>query len=146
MNDFIEKFDDVFSGSPWYGKSIIEILEGVNDANRRFEDGHSIGQLLEHIIAWRKYTLAKIKAENDYEIKLDSIDDWSKSRSYSKDDFEILIMQLKETQNEIKSLVVDKPNSWLDENVSGTNHDYRFLLDGILQHDIYHVGQIAILR
>ena len=34
----------------------------------------------------------------------------------------------------------------LKEKVGGRNYDFFYLLHGIIHHDVYHLGQIAILK
>jgi hypothetical protein len=36
-----------------------------------------------------------------------------------------------------------KEDAFLEEKVDYRNYNFRFLLNGLVQHDIYHLGQIA---
>jgi hypothetical protein len=38
------------------------------------------------------------------------------------------------------------PESRLRERVPGKKYDFYFLLHGVAQHELYHAGQIAILK
>jgi len=38
-----------------------------------------------------------------------------------------------------------KNDDFLDEIVDYRNYNFRFLLNGLIQHNIYHVGQVAYL-
>jgi uncharacterized damage-inducible protein DinB len=38
------------------------------------------------------------------------------------------------------------PESKLSENAPNRDHTYYVLLQGMVQHDLYHAGQIAILK
>ena len=38
------------------------------------------------------------------------------------------------------------PDRRLSERVPGKKYDIRFMLEGVAQHELYHAGQIAILK
>jgi uncharacterized damage-inducible protein DinB len=53
------------------------------------------------------------------------------------------IERFEETQEQILSLLKERNDDLLDEPVRERTYNYRKLLEGIIQHDIYHLGQIA---
>ena len=146
--ELIELLEQTFDGNPWYGNSVIKNLEKIQDCdpNNSFKKGNSIGQILEHMIAWRIFTIEKLKGNSEYLVEMNSKDDWNKEGNYSDTDCQRLIDKLKETQKELISLIKKKSSdAWLSEKVPGSKYHFHYLLNGIIQHDIYHVGQIAIL-
>ena len=89
--------------------------------------------------------IEKINGNQDFKIKQDSEADFTR-KNYTDEEFDDLINKLKKTHEEIKSLLISKSNEWYQETVPGSVYDYEFLIEGIIQHDIYHVGQIAYLK
>ena len=56
-------------------------------------------------------------------------------------------MELSLSQEElITELEKRQEDEFLDEIVPGRAYDYYTMLHGIIQHDLYHCGQIAILK
>jgi hypothetical protein len=56
-------------------------------------------------------------------------------------------MELSLSQEElITELEKREDDEFLEEIVPGREYDYYTMLHGILQHDLYHAGQISILK
>ena len=47
---------------------------------------------------------------------------------------------------QIIALLQDKVDAFLNEIVDYRQYNFRFLLNGLIQHNIYHLGQVAYLR
>ncbi|MFO0505811.1 MAG: hypothetical protein ACK5X6_03035 [Chryseotalea sp.] len=54
-----------FEGTPWHGKSLMEILNDVDDntSTRRMNVSMSIVNLVQHITAWRRICYREIKRQ-----------------------------------------------------------------------------------
>lgn len=138
--DLIETFGLIYNGGPWYGKSITEGLDALreNGCKEEFE----LRQILAHMIAWRNYGIEHLGGNSDYEIKLNSEVDWPKETLGS---FEDLERQLARNQEELILAIRNKEGeAWLGEKLGGKNFDFQFLLCGIVQHDLYHLGQLML--
>jgi uncharacterized damage-inducible protein DinB len=56
---------------------------------------------------------------------------------------------MKEFENLHASIIKElepKADVFLNDQVQGKSYNYRFLLNGLIQHNIYHIGQIAFLK
>jgi len=136
LTQIIADIQDVWSGSPWHGRSTKELLSDVK------HDSGPIRRLIIHMIAWRVYILQKIEG-SPTEIEMDSPEDWPED---SDTPWFELMESLQQNIDQIIEILGTKEDSWLDEPVPGVNYDYRFLIGGLNQHDIYHTGQIVILN
>ena len=47
---------------------------------------------------------------------------------------------------EIIALLHTKDDMFLEEKVDYRNYNFRFLINGLIQHNIYHLGQVAYLK
>ena len=56
------------------------------------------------------------------------------------------LKELKEIHDRIVEVLQLKEDSFLDQKVDHRNYNFRFLLNGLIQHDIYHLGQIAYVK
>ncbi len=54
--------------------------------------------------------------------------------------------QFKVTHDLIIEMLETKDDTFLSEKVDEREYDFGFLLQGIIQHDIYHIGQIAYVK
>lgn len=127
---------NVYDGKPWYGKSIKEIVL-ASDAN----DPIYI-EILNHMIAWRTFALNNVRGIS-YTIETDSDEDWPRSGAVNRHE---ALETMADMNRDLIEVLSSKPDAWLLEKVPNTNYSFQFLLEGIIQHDIYHLGQIAILQ
>jgi len=146
----IQSLSETFEGEPWYGESVMRKLEnvpyviGYQSCN---PESHSVAQIIGHLIAWKNYAVEKLRLNEDANIEIDSNDDWPEIEVHSQEEWEELKRQLVAAQSKIYELINERENdSFLDEMVSGKDYTYEHLLIGVLQHDIYHIGQIGLIE
>jgi hypothetical protein len=162
----ISNLKETYSGSPWYGTCVKDILEKiphevvhspllrrgvggeVSDKNV-LPDVHSIYQLVTHMLAWKVFTMRKLRGEKEYSITLNSEADWAINKEISADEWKQMLMTMDEAHNQIISILEEKDDDFLSEKVpvkSNSVFNYEYLLNGIIHHDIYHLGQIALVK
>jgi Protein of unknown function (DUF664) len=79
-------------------------------------------------------------------IELIGEQDWPPVLDDSEEAWQKSLNDLQEAQTELYNAVVELPASRLDEKVPDRDHTIRYMLVGVAQHELYHAGQIAILR
>ena len=138
-----------FEGEAWHGDSLLELLKGVNAATaaaKPIKNAHSIWELILHIAAWddivRQRTGGKATMPTDEQnfppVKDTSEAAWNKA-----------LEETKRTHNELVKAVAAFPDSRLQEQVPGKTQNYYnffYMFSGIVQHELYHAGQIALLK
>ncbi|MEQ9305541.1 MAG: DinB family protein [Marinoscillum sp.] len=146
LREIIEQFNEVYEGEPWFGNSISTYLQEISPemVSTRMNSGHSIGQIIAHMIVWRNYTIEKLKGE-DLKIKLGSDEDWA-NQEFNAENKTELYSQFKSTQKTLNQLLNAQNDSLLNEQVPGEKFNFHTLLVGLVQHDIYHLGQIYLLK
>jgi uncharacterized damage-inducible protein DinB len=138
-----------FEGNAWHGDSVLELLAGVNAktaAARPIKNAHSIWELLLHISAWDEIICRRIggaAVEPTDEQNFPAVKDTSEAA------WRQAIESAKKTHNELIKAVAAFPDSRLAEQVPGKSenyHNFFYLFSGIVQHELYHAGQIALLK
>lgn len=144
INDLKECFD----GKPWYGDSVLKKLNAVKwqFANEKVYGDKSIAILLQHIINWRIFVIKKLQGDVAYDIIIDELNDWTPRKVNSEQEWEQMLQEILNTQNEILELLSHKNDELLDELVPGKKYTFGPILQSVSQHDIYHLGQIAMLN
>jgi uncharacterized damage-inducible protein DinB len=138
-----------FEGNAWHGDSLLELLAGVNAATAAatpIKDAHSIWELLLHIAAWddavRRRTGGTAVTVTDEE-NFPAVNDVSEAA------WRQAVESAKQTHNELIKAVAAFPDSRLQEQVPGKTQNYYnfyYMFSGIVQHELYHAGQIALLK
>jgi uncharacterized damage-inducible protein DinB len=146
VNEISDQLENVYSGRPWFGMSVLEKLNDIPPENihKKINAGHSIAELISHMIAWRNYVIEKLNGNKSYKIQLNSKVDWPDvPQSAHLND---LVTELQKSQYTLLEKLKQSDDSLLEADFNEKGHKFKVLLDGIIQHDIYHLGQIAILN
>jgi uncharacterized damage-inducible protein DinB len=138
-----------FYGDAWHGDPLLKILSGVTArqaAAHPVKAAHSIWELVLHITAWddaiirraRGTAYAMKEANNFPKVKDTSPAAWKKA-----------LADLEATHDALIKEVEAFPDSRLFEQVPGKKakyHNHFYSFTGIAQHELYHAGQIALLK
>ena len=148
LKPIIENLIECFDGKPWYGISVMKKLGAISweQVNEKKYGEKSIAVLVQHIINWRIFCLKKLQGDARYDLKIDGPTDWTDIHISTEKEWERLKASLKETQTEILAILTNSSDSLLKERVPGKNYTFQKILTSIAQHDIYHLGQIAMLN
>jgi len=138
-----------FEGDAWHGDSVLELLNGVNAKTAEahpIKNAHSIWELVLHIAAWDGAVLTRIGGTA---IQLVDEQNFPPVKDTSEAAWGKAIEHAKQTHNELVQAVAAFPDSRLQEQVPGKSQSYYnffYLFSGIVQHELYHAGQIALLK
>ncbi|GGD50876.1 hypothetical protein GCM10011514_13870 [Emticicia aquatilis] len=136
-----------FHGGAWHGPSVLENLKDIKPktAGIRQKNIHTIAELVYHITTWRIFALKKIQGDEEFVIKTEK-QNWGNIIEVDEFEWETLQMELTLSHDELISALEEKDDSFLTEIVPGAEYDFYTLLHGIIHHDLYHNGQIGILK
>lgn len=149
IEKMIQELSEVFEGEPWYGQSVMRKLENVPykiGYKTCIPESHNVAQIIGHLIAWKSFALEKLKACKDFDIKIDSRKDWPVLEVRTRQEWEGLKRKLVMVQSQIYELLEKKEDEFLDEGVDGKDYNVEYLLRGLIQHDIYHLGQVGLIE
>lgn len=138
-----------FEGDAWHGDSLLEILKGVTAARaaaRPIKNAHSIWELVLHIVAWdgavrRRMTGVAVELSGD--------ENFPPVKDTSEAAWRAALEHLRRTHAELVEGVEKFPDSRLSEQVpgkKGAHYNFYYMLHGVVQHELYHAGQIALLK
>jgi uncharacterized damage-inducible protein DinB len=135
------------NGDAWHGPSISEVLDGVTAkqaAARAIKDAHSIWELVLHIAVWQKHILERLERGGMAEIP-DELD-WPEVGETTEAAWKAALAALKKANEELARAVEKADDAKLHAPVRGKDYDFHFMLEGMTQHNLYHAGQIALLK
>jgi len=135
-----------FEGDAWHGPALLELLRDVDAATaaaRPLPDVHSIWELALHIAAWDGAAMRRLAGET---VQLTGVDNFPIVPKPTEAAWRKAVAQVKRTHDTLIKTVAALPESRLRERVPGKKYDFYHLLHGVAQHELYHAGQIAILK
>ena len=132
------------SGPAWHGPSLSELLEGVTEelaARRAVAGGHTIHELVLHITAWMRAARERLTATAPIDLTLE--EDWPPADG----PWSAALANLGSEARALEEAVLLFPDERLDRRAPAHQpQSYYGLLHGVIQHNLYHAGQIALLR
>src|SRR5262245_23664999 len=144
IGKIVEQLKQVHEGEAWHGPSVVEALDGVGAAGaarRPIGAAHSIWEIVHHVRVVDEMVRTQITGETRAEEP-----DWPSLDDVSDSAWSAAGTKLKGTQKALREAVSKLPESKLHQTIPGKKHSYWYELLGILHHDLYHAGQISILR
>jgi len=147
--EYITKtLQSIIDGEPWYGRPAMKILKDI-DPSAVFKNpggnSHSLIELIYHMNTWAEFTLKSLAEADGAAITEIEKLDWRRidpgEHSWDKG-----VAQFKVNHDLMIELLNTKDDEFLSKKVGSREYNFRFLLHGIIQHDIYHLGQVAYVK
>ena len=135
-----------FEGDAWHGPALLELLKDVDAATaaaRPLPDVHSIWELILHIAAWDGAALSRIDGKK---AKLKGKQNFPLMPEPNETAWQAAVAQVTKTHDLLVETVAGLSESRLRDIVPGKRYDFYHMLHGVAQHELYHAGQIAILK
>lgn len=148
IQSIIWSLEDTLDGEPWYGRPVYALLRDVDPAfafTKPSADSHSLMELLYHLLTWAEFTLARLEKDSVKDLKAFEEMDW-RNIDPNVHDWDEGLANFIATNQQIIAILKTKDDLLLKEKVDYRNYDFRFLLNGYIQHNIYHAAQIAYLN
>ncbi|MFL6442481.1 MAG: DinB family protein [Candidatus Sulfotelmatobacter sp.] len=141
-----DQLQRAFYGSAWHGPAAMEILEDVDAitaAAKPIENVHSIWELLLHVAVWDGAALTRLAGSkcqptgdaNFPRVTRPTEAAWRKA-----------VSDAKRTHDKLVRTVSGLSDERLRDRVPGKRYNFYHMLHGIAQHELYHAGQMAILK
>ena len=135
-----------FDGDAWHGPGLLELLEDVNAvtaAAKPVPNVHSIWELVLHVAVWDQVACRRIAGEKCQPTGDANFPPVTKVTAAA---WRRAVAETKRTHEAFVKTVAALPDSRLRDRVPGKRYDFYHMLQGLAQHELYHAGQIAILK
>jgi uncharacterized damage-inducible protein DinB len=151
MTAEVDRLEDqlrrALEGEAWHGPSVLELLAGVSAAqaaSHPIAGGHSIWELVLHIASDYDLMLRRLAGE---ERQLTAAEDWPPCPASTEENWQQTVRELKRGNEKLRQALRDFPEERLDAPlVSESPYTAYAQFSGVTQHNLYHAGQIALLK
>ncbi len=143
----VDLMDRAFSGPAWHGPAVLEVLKDIPSeeaAAHPLDHIHSIWELVLHMATWKN--VARWRLEKIERVPTDE-ENFPPVIHTDTQSWKAAIETLKTAHAQLREAVVKLDPPRLDEEIpagGGLSHFVR--LNGVIHHDLYHAGQIALLK
>ena len=141
-----EQLKLAFEGGAWHGPGVLETLDGVTAkeaAAHPVTGAHSIWELVAHIEAWENACRRRLGGDR---AELSTAEDWPAIVDTSEAGWATTKSALIEGHHKLRESIAFLTEARLDEPILENMRSVYVTIHGVIQHDLYHAGQIAILK
>lgn len=146
LANIIDELRKIHDGDAWHGAALKESLSGVTAeqaAARPVAGAHNIWEIVRHIAGWEKVFRLRLEGHPATEPEEG---DFPPAGEVSEKSWAETLRLLDDGHESLVNAVAGLDDSKLSEKVTGKDYSFRFLLDAVVRHHVYHAGQIALLK
>jgi uncharacterized damage-inducible protein DinB len=142
----LDQLDRAYAGDAWVGMSVREMLDVVDAAQAAAHPvagAHSIWELVTHISWWLDAAARRVGGEA---VEAVNDEDWPATPAPTAAAWTAALRSLQASHERLTAAVRRLGDKDLDGPVPGRNYTKYVLLHGVLQHTLYHAGQVGLLK
>ncbi len=147
INRLDEQLRRALEGEAWHGPSVLELLAGVSAAqaaSHPIAGAHSIWELVLHLRSDYDLVLRRLAGDGR---KVTAAEDWPACPASTEENWGQTLQDLKLRNQKLRQAVRDFPVERLDDPlVPEVPYTAYTQFIGVTQHNLYHAGQIALLK
>lgn len=136
---------DLYQGSPWIDVNLMDTLKNISAeqaAKKVSPQWNTIWEIVNHLINWRLNVLQRIQ---DKTIASPADNYFSPVKNVSEEAWQNTLKKLEDSQEQWMLALKKFKKKDLEKNYPGNGMSYYEQIQGIVQHDAYHLGQIVLL-
>jgi hypothetical protein len=137
-----------FARDPWHGPPLSELLHGITAGEactRPLPGAHNIWELVLHIEIWANAALEAARGVAMPKL-YGTEKDWATVSRGTDAEWRDAVAHLQQLAQQLAQAIETFDDARLNDIVPGREYDFYYLFHGIVQHSLYHGGQIAMLK
>ena len=146
---FLRQIDQAYDGKSWHGTNLRGSLRRVtlDQAAWRPEPGrHNIWELALHAAYWKYAVRRRLTGEARSGFPLDGSNFFTRPDAGTEAEWKQDLALLREEHGKLRAAVAGLTDQSLDRALSGGETLAVDLVAGVIAHDLYHAGQIQLLK
>ena len=145
----IAGLDQAYNRQSWHGTNLRGSIRGVtfrHAAKRPRPGRHNIWELVVHAAYWKYTVLRRLTGQTRGSFPLDGSHFFKRPVELTERAWRADIALLDRMHRELRAAIVALPPAALHRKAKGAKTTNAFLIQGIAAHDLYHAGQIQLLK
>lgn len=142
----LDQYDRAMNGDAWHGDPVWTILDGISAEqadSRAHPDTHSIWELVSHMTFWETevcHRLNHVPARSPDELNFPA------APQPTEENWKSTLAAFRQSNAEFHKSLAQLDPAGLDLPAPGRDKSIYVEVHGVIQHNLYHAAQIAILR
>lgn len=144
---YSDQLQRLYGGENWLDETYLSKL-GIVDEQTAFKipfpGAHSIAAIVWHCIYWRSVLIKRLEGHHNYRDETVADLNFLPIPELQKMGWKKLLNELDRTQKTLIKHMNSKDDEFLDSGFT-TGYSFRYFIEGIIEHDAYHLGQIGLV-
>jgi hypothetical protein len=145
----LASLDEAYDARSWHGTNLRGALRGVTREQAAFrpgDDRHNIWELMVHAAYWKYDIRRRLTGEKGRSFALEGSNFWARPIEGSLAEWRADLELLQREHDRLRKAVEAFPERRWGRQAPGKPFTYEGLVRGIAAHDLYHAGQIQLLK
>jgi len=141
--------DEAYDHRSWHGTNLRGAIRGVTPAVAAWRPGtdrHNIWELVVHAAYWKYAVRRRLTGERRRSFPLEGSNFWPRPTAGTAEEWRGDRQLLAEQHRQLRAAVAAAPRPRLSRRAPGSPFTYAALVRGAAAHDLYHAGQIQLLK
>lgn len=145
----LASIDEAYDKRSWHGTNLRGSLRGVTlgqAAWRVRPDRHNIWELMVHAAYWKYDIRRRLTGEKSHSFAIEGSNFWTRPLEGTPGEWRRDLRLLEDEHAKLRAAVVAFPASRWTRQAPGKPFNFEGLVRGVAAHDLYHAGQIQLLK
>ena len=146
VDRILDQYDRAMNGDPWHGDPVWRILEGLTPdeaATYARANAHNIWELVSHMTFWETVVYRRLK---HLPAKSPDKRNFPATPEVTAENWNKTLRDFRQSNDDFRAALAELEDAILDHPLPGRNKSAYVEVHGVIQHNLYHAGQIALLR
>lgn len=144
-----DQLDSVYHGKAWHGPTLRGALRGISaqEAGKAVnQSSHSIADIALHCAYWKYSVRRRLQNSKRGTFAWKGSNWFTLPKPLTEELWHKILNTLDEEHNALRKAVESFPSSHLGRIPKGSRYSYFQLIQGIAAHDVFHAGQVRLLK
>lgn len=146
IKDYVQQLHDILDEEVWLDENFEKKLSQVSEDKifiRPIPEIHSVAELISHLHEWRLETISRLKGNKQGFVE-DDPRNWRTNDELKPAGWKALKSKFYESQQQLIDFLLKKDDDYLEQKYPHYTYTNKYLVQGMIQHDVYHLGQLGI--
>ena len=150
IENIVSQLNAIQREKVWVGQNFETSLSSLSEeqAFTKIHGLHSVAEVISHLTAWRNETILKVKSGAG-RLTEDAEENWLPNDRLKEIGWKKIQADYETSLTDLTRILLEKDDDFLKQKYFDPDFkgyfDFSFVIQGMLHHDIYHLGQLGII-
>ena len=149
LEQLLSIFDQAYNRRSWHGTNLRGSIRGLSAKRAAWRPAagrHNIWEVVVHAAYWKYAVRRRLTSEARGSFPLKGSNWFKRPLDLTEQAWRADVALLEETHRSLRTAIAALPPTTLHRKLAGSDVTRFFLISGAAAHDLYHAGQIQLLK